>query len=124
MLTAKTAPTTDFWRVVIVIAFARAKVVEVFVAAAASRAEDDTVAARPTGAASTPWVASRAASPLAPTVTPRSAKNALNRSTARLTRFCAACSLMPRMAPISRADLRLKITEQQRVSLLTPQPVD
>jgi hypothetical protein len=48
------------------------------------------------------------ASPLVPTVTPRFAKNSGRRSTARLTRFCAASSLMPSVAPTVRRSWFLK----------------
>ncbi len=47
-------------------------------------------------------------SPTAPTATPRFANNSRIRSTARLTRFCAASSLVPSVSAISRADLRWK----------------
>ena len=46
-----------------------------------------------------------AASPLVPTVTPRFEKNSRSRSTARVTRFCAAWSEVPRVTPTSRRDL-------------------
>ena len=66
------------------------------------------VTANPAGAAWTALAEMATTSPLAPTVTPRLAKNWRRRSTARLTRLCAASSVVPRVYAISRADLRSK----------------
>jgi len=60
--------------------------------------------ASPTGATWTALAERTTTSPAAPTVTPRLANNSRSRSTARVTRFCAASSLMPRMPAISGAD--------------------
>ena len=58
--------------------------------------------ANPIGAAWTAWAEMTTTSPLAPTATPRLAKNARRRSTARLTRFCAVSSRTPMAAPTAR----------------------
>ena len=58
----------------------------------------------PTGAACTALAERRATSAPAPTVIPRCKRHSRSRSTARLTRFCAASSDVPRVCAISRAD--------------------
>ncbi|MGA3180878.1 MAG: hypothetical protein ABSF38_11080, partial [Verrucomicrobiota bacterium] len=72
-------------------------------AAVPARTAEQVVAASPTGALWTALVERSKASALAPTVTPRLTKNSRSLSTARLVRFCAASSLMPRIRAISKA---------------------
>ena len=66
------------------------------------------VVASASGAAFTAFAESKIANPLAPMATPRLEKNSRKRSTARLTRFCAASSLKPSALPTVRKSWFLK----------------
>src|SRR5207245_308357 len=88
--------------IIAIVSFA-AIAVEVATAFPATAAAE-IVRTNPTGAASTALAEMTTASPLAPAVTPRLAKNSRRRSTARLTRFCAASSLTPRATPPAKSD--------------------
>ena len=78
----------------------------------ANAAAVEMVTANPTGAAWTALAEMTTTSPLAPTVTPRLAKNSRRRSTARLTRFCAASSDVPRVCADFAEGFVLEVAEQ------------
>ena len=75
--------------------------VAVAVVTVVSVAAVETLAANPAGAACTAFAESTTTSPPIPMATPRLANVSRNRSTARLTRFCAASELMPSADAIS-----------------------
>ena len=81
-----------FCSVVMAMALVAVAVAVVAMVVPARAAAVEIVTASPTGAAWTALAEMTTTSPLAPTVTPRLAKNSRRRSTARLTRFCAASS--------------------------------
>ena len=102
------AVTVVFCRAVMAMALVAVTVPVVARVVPVSAAVVEMVRAKPTGAACTALAEVTTTSPLTPTVTPRLAKNSRNLSTARLTRFCAASSLMPSVAPTVRRSWFLK----------------
>ena len=83
----------------------------------ARAAAAEIVTASPTGAAWTALAEMTMTRPPAPTVTPRLAKNLRNRSTARLTRFCAASSDVPRVCGHLAGGLAFEVAQQHRVAV-------